>query len=110
MKRELKVGAWRSCHASQYGCHKAYPDEKGTESSIRDFLRIVPGFHGHKAYPDEKGTESMRFSFTHLHHILVTRHIPMKRELKAELGIWPPWPKNAVTRHIPMKRELKEVV
>ena len=39
--------------------------------------------------------------------IFVTRHIPMKRELKVVLCVLID-PGYLVTRHIPMKRELKE--
>ena len=36
-------------------CHKANPDEKGTESSGAVVYHFCPT--GHKANPDEKGTE-----------------------------------------------------
>ncbi len=38
-------------------CHKAYPDEKGTERPGQEVI-IKIATMGHKAYPDEKGTES----------------------------------------------------
>ncbi len=37
---------------------------------------------GHKAYPDEKGTESGRHPRRTCPRPWVTRHIPMRRELK----------------------------
>ena len=36
----------------------------------------------HKAYPDEKGTESGGAKQGTISAVAVTRHIPMKRELK----------------------------
>ena len=62
----------------------------------------------HKAYPDEKGTERIQVILDHRIGTLVTRHIPMKRELKDLLELFPfQGLRILVTRHIPMKRELK---
>ncbi len=62
----------------------------------------------HKAYPDEKGTERQRWSQARMLLSEVTRHIPMRRELKAFfISTYTAYSK--VTRHIPMRRELKDV-
>ncbi len=42
--------------AGQCLSHKAYPDEKGTERAPGEFDVLI-GHGRHKAYPDEKGTE-----------------------------------------------------
>ncbi len=58
MRRELKALSvtFRGNIAPFVG-HKAYPDEKGTESRL--WISFDNGNHfSHKAYPDEKGTES----------------------------------------------------
>ncbi len=61
--------------------HKAYPDEKGTESSP-GHRRTAQDKQCHKAYPDEKGTESPPLIRCPGNVDAVTRHIPMRRELK----------------------------
>ncbi len=55
MRRELKVHL-SSIIPKNRSRHKAYPDEKGTESP--PLMRGPGNVDGHKAYPDEKGTES----------------------------------------------------
>jgi len=60
---------------------KTDPDEKGTESAvkcIRDYT-VFPSF---KTDPDEKGTESITPPLRYAVISLVSRLIPMKRELK----------------------------
>ena len=73
-----------------FGSHKAYPDEKGTESSSSSSSssRIA---RGHKAYPDEKGTERRCIPLCIRLLIDVTRHIPMKRELKGTVSVRCRW-------------------
>ncbi len=56
MRRELKVPLLAYYLLSTSIRHKAYPDEKGTESPVGVRL-ILSQIVGHKAYPDEKGTE-----------------------------------------------------
>ena len=56
MKRELKVLASITSIVGTLTGHKAYPDEKGTES-IYIINVIRRHTMSHKAYPDEKGTE-----------------------------------------------------
>ncbi len=62
---------------------------------------------GHKAYPDEKGTESGCRPGTSQPPRGVTRRIPMRRELKADPDGWGWSSSLLVTRRIPMRRELK---
>ncbi len=45
-------------------------------------LDTIFGITSHKAYPDEKGTESPLALADRFDMRIVTRHIPMRRELK----------------------------
>ena len=58
MKRELKEIGEKRFEGKKKRCHKANPDEKGTESLSFDPRRCLLQ-HRHKANPDEKGTESL---------------------------------------------------
>ncbi len=105
MRRELKVpGA--ALNRYRRSRHKAYPDEKGTERSLPILISALQGAC-HKAYPDEKGTERQFHQEKEEYHKQVTRHIPMRRELKGDFRILEFVSIEFVTRHIPMRRELK---
>ncbi len=106
MRRELKEISSEVVKEVQQRGHKAYPDEKGTESVARDTDVLFRGCH--KAYPDEKGTERLMLS-SFSSFLQVTRHIPMRRELKVMRRSMASPPYCSVTRHIPMRRELKVV-
>ncbi len=62
----------------------------------------------HKAYPDEKGTERLIAAGWLDRSVAVTRHIPMRRELKDTILCQKFSAVPGVTRHIPMRRELKD--
>ncbi len=63
-----------------YSTHKANPYEKGTESSKGPLTACdIPA---HKANPYEKGTESDALASGSLPDEILTKLIPMKRELK----------------------------
>ncbi len=55
MRRELKVLKGPTGEGGGFR-HKAYPDEKGTESPTAQKIELLLEAR-HKAYPDEKGTE-----------------------------------------------------
>ncbi len=55
--------------------------EAGTERRSNRIVLCCLG-SGHKAYPDEKGTERYNLTNFVFHVLFVTRHIPMRRELK----------------------------
>jgi len=87
MKRELKLIPLPAATKKKILDCKAYPDEKGIETTP---INQTPGTDvpiDCKAYPDEKGIETLinmeeRFSRA----FIIAKPIPMKRELKPIMG------------------------
>ena len=79
LKRRLPWSAWRRIT----DC-RAYPDEKGIETSRCMSWRWLSTSPNCRAYPDEKGIETW-ISWRDKHPaIIIAEPIPMKRELKLD--------------------------
>ena len=79
MKRELKQDGYLLLTHTVPDC-KAYPDEKGIETSHRPWRSEDRS--DCKAYPDEKGIETLAYGPVLEILYSIAKPIPMKRELK----------------------------
>jgi len=80
MKRELKEYVEPRNLVTRLYVTRHIPMKR--ELKVVDHEIDLLGQRSHKAYPDEKGTESQTKKGQSRFCLVVTRHIPMKRELK----------------------------
>ena len=107
MKRELKrILMWRIPPPLRIYC-KAYPDEKGIETSVSLHL-ILCLISYCKAYPDEKGIETiLEMRLAHL--VGNCKAYPDEKGIETRSPWGPMRSTSKIAKPIPMKRELKRI-